>query len=359
MQCRSSPTSPPTSPRSSRAFSASRSKQVRITSPFLLRTVDPPLSSVDGRTVQSIRRIGKRIAIGVEGDLWLVLHLMIAGRLHWRPRKSNSAAARISPHSISLPAPSSSLKPAANAAPHSISSAEKRPCPQSIPAASKSSQPISTASAPLSRSRIEPSSAHSLIRASSAESAMRTPTRFSTPRSSRPSRSRTSSYRKNGSVCTPPHAQRSTLWIDRLRAEARKISLKRSPRFGLKWPCMAASTCPARAAARRSSAFATLTTKPTTAPSARPAEKSSPIAACRAFSGPTGPALSTNWKPSNADNPRISFVLRLLPFRESAPAFVLTLPSACSRVVSRLLAAYLCALSQCPWSVRPTGVGNQ
>ncbi len=60
-------------------------QQVRLASPFLLRTVDPPLSSVNGRTVQAIRRIGKRIAICVDGDLWLVLHLMIAGRLHWRP----------------------------------------------------------------------------------------------------------------------------------------------------------------------------------------------------------------------------------------------------------------------------------
>jgi formamidopyrimidine-DNA glycosylase len=60
-------------------------ERVRLASVFLLRTVDPPLSAVDGRKVQAIRRIGKRIAIGVEGDLWLVLHLMIAGRLHWRP----------------------------------------------------------------------------------------------------------------------------------------------------------------------------------------------------------------------------------------------------------------------------------
>jgi formamidopyrimidine-DNA glycosylase len=60
-------------------------EQVRVASAFLLRTVDPPLSSVEGRTVHAIWRIGKRIAIGVEGDLWLVLHLMIAGRLHWRP----------------------------------------------------------------------------------------------------------------------------------------------------------------------------------------------------------------------------------------------------------------------------------
>jgi formamidopyrimidine-DNA glycosylase len=60
-------------------------EQVRLASPFLLRTAQPPISSVEGRLVQELRRIGKRIAIGVEGDLWLVLHLMIAGRLHWRP----------------------------------------------------------------------------------------------------------------------------------------------------------------------------------------------------------------------------------------------------------------------------------
>jgi formamidopyrimidine-DNA glycosylase len=59
-------------------------QQIRLASPFLLRTVDPPLTAVEGRVVRELRRIGKRIAIGVEGDLWLVLHLMIAGRLHWR-----------------------------------------------------------------------------------------------------------------------------------------------------------------------------------------------------------------------------------------------------------------------------------
>jgi formamidopyrimidine-DNA glycosylase len=59
-------------------------EQVRIASAFLLRTVQPPLSSAEGRAVRELRRIGKRIAIGMEGDLWLILHLMIAGRLHWR-----------------------------------------------------------------------------------------------------------------------------------------------------------------------------------------------------------------------------------------------------------------------------------
>jgi formamidopyrimidine-DNA glycosylase len=59
-------------------------RQVRLASAFLLRTAEPPISDVNGRVVREIRRIGKRIAFGAEGNLWLVLHLMIAGRLHWR-----------------------------------------------------------------------------------------------------------------------------------------------------------------------------------------------------------------------------------------------------------------------------------
>jgi formamidopyrimidine-DNA glycosylase len=60
-------------------------EQVRLASVFVLRTADPPISAVEGKAVRAIRRVGKRIAICVEGDLWLVLHLMIAGRLHWKP----------------------------------------------------------------------------------------------------------------------------------------------------------------------------------------------------------------------------------------------------------------------------------
>jgi formamidopyrimidine-DNA glycosylase len=59
-------------------------ERVRLASPFLLRTVQPPLESVERHTVRELRRIGKRIAIGFDNDFWLVLHLMIAGRLHWR-----------------------------------------------------------------------------------------------------------------------------------------------------------------------------------------------------------------------------------------------------------------------------------
>jgi formamidopyrimidine-DNA glycosylase len=61
-----------------------RLQQIRLISPFLVRTAMPPLSQAHGRTVCALRRIGKRIAVGLEDDLWLVIHLMVAGRFHWR-----------------------------------------------------------------------------------------------------------------------------------------------------------------------------------------------------------------------------------------------------------------------------------
>jgi formamidopyrimidine-DNA glycosylase len=69
-------------------------ERVLIVSPFLLRTAVPPLSSTEGKRVTRLRRIGKRICIGLEDDLWLVLHLMIAGRLHWRKGKAKVAKPR-------------------------------------------------------------------------------------------------------------------------------------------------------------------------------------------------------------------------------------------------------------------------
>jgi formamidopyrimidine-DNA glycosylase len=62
-----------------------RLERVRLASPFLLRTVDPPLAELFGRRVHALRRLGKRIVIAFDGDLFLVIHLMIAGRLRWRP----------------------------------------------------------------------------------------------------------------------------------------------------------------------------------------------------------------------------------------------------------------------------------
>lgn len=66
-------------------------ERIRVASPFLLRTIQPALVDAEGRTVKELRRVGKRIAIGLDGGLWLVIHLMIAGRLHWRAKNARLA----------------------------------------------------------------------------------------------------------------------------------------------------------------------------------------------------------------------------------------------------------------------------
>jgi formamidopyrimidine-DNA glycosylase len=71
-----------------------RLKRVRIANPFLLRTYDPPISVCEGRRVRELRRIGKRICFGFDNGCWIVLHLMIAGRLHWKPPGAGVPARR-------------------------------------------------------------------------------------------------------------------------------------------------------------------------------------------------------------------------------------------------------------------------
>ena len=66
-------------------------EEVRLASPFLLRTAEPSLDDAIGRQVKAVRRLGKRIVIGLDDDLWLVFHLMIAGRFHWKPRGAKLA----------------------------------------------------------------------------------------------------------------------------------------------------------------------------------------------------------------------------------------------------------------------------
>jgi len=76
---------------------------VRLGSPFLLRTAVPTISAVESKTVSELKRLGKRICIGLEGDLWLVFHLMIAGRLHWKAKSTPERDAAQSPKKARLP----------------------------------------------------------------------------------------------------------------------------------------------------------------------------------------------------------------------------------------------------------------
>ncbi len=62
-----------------------RLERIRLASPFVLRSVDPPVAEAEGRTVAGLRRLGKRIVFALDGGIFVVIHLMIAGRLHWRP----------------------------------------------------------------------------------------------------------------------------------------------------------------------------------------------------------------------------------------------------------------------------------
>ncbi|MDR3717663.1 MAG: DNA-formamidopyrimidine glycosylase family protein, partial [Bryobacteraceae bacterium] len=73
-------------------ITGSRLRRVDVHGPFLLRSVTPSLESSFGKEVHAVRRVGKRIAIGVEGDVWLVIHLMIAGRLHWQQTSAATGA---------------------------------------------------------------------------------------------------------------------------------------------------------------------------------------------------------------------------------------------------------------------------
>jgi len=118
-------------------------ERVRLASVFLLRTAEPSLTDVEGRTVRELRRIGKRIAIGAEGDLWLVLHLMIAGWLHWRAPQAKLSGRR---NLAAFDFPTGSLVITEAGSKHRASLASlvaRKACVPSTPAASTFSRAIS------------------------------------------------------------------------------------------------------------------------------------------------------------------------------------------------------------------------
>ncbi len=123
--------------------------RIAIAKPFVLRTAQPPIAEAQGRTVRELRRIGKRIAIGFDGDDWLVLHLMIAGRLHWHDRRG-SAPSRTSLAAFEFPHGTLTLTEAGTQAPRLDSRRSRRRGAgrDRIPAGSRCSTAASTSFAP-------------------------------------------------------------------------------------------------------------------------------------------------------------------------------------------------------------------
>src|SRR6516225_1870102 len=116
-------------------------EKVRIVAPSLVRTAIPPIQQAEGKQVLGPRRMGKRICIGLEHDLWLVLHLMIAGRLHWPP-SAQSSSVHVALRLLTFPTePSSGPKRVRRSARHCISSPEKTLFRRSIRKVSKFSTP--------------------------------------------------------------------------------------------------------------------------------------------------------------------------------------------------------------------------
>ena len=269
---------------SNSASSASRSTHIRIASPFLLRTVQPPIEDVEGHTVRELRRIGKRIAFGFDNDLWLVLHLMIAGRLHWRPvgaklgGRNNLAAFDFPNGSLVLTEAGSKRR----ASLHLFGSEDDMQSidPGGIDIFSIDLEAFRAAltaeNRTLKRALTDPRILSGIGNAYSDEilhAARLSP--ISSPTSSPP---------KNGSASSPPLATRFSSGSIASTPKPAATSPRKSPPSAKTWPFTAASESPAPAAANRSSASATPTTRPTTAPDARPTARSSPTAASRASS---------------------------------------------------------------------------
>jgi hypothetical protein len=107
-------------------------QSVRVASAFVLRTAQPPIADVDGHVVRELRRVGKRIAIGLDNDLWVVIHLMIAGRLHWR-----APGVKLSGRNNLAPAPDAATKFSASATPKTkpITAPAARPAANCSPTA--------------------------------------------------------------------------------------------------------------------------------------------------------------------------------------------------------------------------------
>ena len=281
--CPSCPTSRSTSKRCGSASSAARLERVRVLSPFLLRSVEPPIDAAHGARVADFERLGKRIAIGFDNDVWLVLHLMIAGRLQWRadwPASfTRQTALALGFENGTLVAHGGRHEETRVAARRSRS----RGARGARAAAGSSSSSVSAAefeavlkrrNHTLKRALTDPRLLSGIGNAYSDEILHRA--RLSPV-------TLTSRLTSEESRAAVRRGARGARRVARAVARRRRTasSRARSRRFTTRWPFTAGSASRARCAARRCSAFATRTTRRTIVRVARPMAACSPTARCR------------------------------------------------------------------------------
>ena len=244
-----------------------RIEAVRIASPFLVRSVEPPLRQVEGRRVVGLRRIGKRVVFQLEGDLFLVLHLMVAGRLHWKARGAKLAGrvglAAFDFENGTLLLTEASTKKRASL---HLARGEKalvefdrggiEPLEADLPLFREA---LTRENHTVKRALTDPRLFSGIGNAYSDEILHRarlSPAKLTKRMTGRRDRA------------APPRDARDARGVDRAASSRRRArrSRRRSPPSAREWPCTAATESPARSAARRCSGSSTPRTSPTTAP---------------------------------------------------------------------------------------------
>ena len=271
-------------------------KDVRLASPFLVRSVAPPPQTAVGRTVVELRRLGKRIVWVFGDDLFFVFHLMIAGRFYWKPRgqkiagRAGLAAFDFADGTLMLTEAGTRRR----ASLHVVTSegALRSHDPGGLDALTASydefSARVRSENHTLKRTLTDPHLLDGIGNAYSDEILHK----------ARLSPLQLTSRIGEDEMRRLFDATRSTLaaWRDRLIVETGDAFPEKVTAFREGWPCTDDTASRARFAAHPSSASATRRTKPTTVPRARPAAGCSPIAVCRDCFETTGRARSKRWR---------------------------------------------------------------
>ena len=272
-----------------------RLERVRIQSPFLLRTAAPPISAVEGRQVKALRRMGKRIVLVLDGNLFMVLHLMIAGRLRWLGPKDKPPG-RITLALLEFDNGTLAFTEAGTKRRASIHLVQGEDALRQFDMGglevldadlASFGQRLKQENHTLKRALTDPHIFSGIGNAYSDEILHR----------AKLSPMALSANLNDEQIARLFDATRVVLneWTQRLRRTHARSFPRRSLHFARRWRCTAASVNPARCAARRYSASCTPRTRPTTARAARPAARSLPTARYPACCTRAGRGIWTSW----------------------------------------------------------------